>query len=108
MRDDMDIEKMLKQYKSDPGPQVKQSVLSRFNGLYGSGASAREGRWWARPVPLYAFAAAICLAIGLSFFAGRATSLSRQQNTTPTGASTAAYADSLQDIEWHVAPNDLL
>jgi hypothetical protein len=116
MNDDMDIEKMLKQYKSDPGPRVKQSVMNRFVGVHrnrfagahGGEALSGEGRLWKRPVPLYIFAAGVILAIGLSFFAGRMTSLSQQRRTTSMEALPAAHEDSLQNIEWQVAPNDLL
>jgi hypothetical protein len=108
MTDDMDIEKMLKQYRSDPGPQVKQSVMNRFAGVHGDGTPIREDRLWVRPVPLYIFAAGLILAIGLSFFAGRITSPAQHSRTTSMEVLPSAYEDSLQDIEWQVAPNDLL
>jgi hypothetical protein len=109
MKDDMDIEKTLKQYRSEPSPGVKQSVMNRFGRTHrGTGSEVRNDRLWKRPVPLYLFATSILVAIGLAFFAGRMTTLSQSSSGSYPDTRPAAYEDGLQDIQWEIAPNDLL
>ncbi len=109
MKDDMDIEKLLKQYRSDPGPGVKQSLMNHFRKIHGGGKPiAGGGRLWTRPVPLYYLAASVLIAIGLSFAAGRITSASHSPRETVTETYPAPNELGLKDIHWQVAPNDLL
>jgi len=124
MKDDMDIEKTLKQYRSDPSPHVKQSVMNHFAskhgdrreanhgkhpaGFDGGANSAGTGRWWRRPVPLYIFAAGVVLAIGLSFVAGRMTSITHDSSHERTAVQPASYSVDLEDIQWETATNDVL
>lgn len=109
MKDDMDIEKLLKQYRSDPGPGVKQSVMNRFRKIHGGGKPITGGgRLWKRPVPLYYLAASVLIAIGLSFAAGRITSAPHSPREAVTDTYLAPSELGLQDIQWQVAPNDLL
>jgi hypothetical protein len=104
-----DIEKTLKQYRSEPSPSVKHAVMNRFTRVHGvTGSIARNERVWKRPVPLYLFAAGIIVAVGLAFFAGQMTSLSQSPRSSLMETQPAAYDSDLYDIQWEVAPNDLL
>jgi hypothetical protein len=105
MNDDIDIEEVLKRYRSDPGAKVKQAVLSRFTQVFGGARPVKNGvRFWTRPIPLYVAAATIIIAVALSFFAGRRMSPSDRQ----LGPSQETYSTAIQEVEWEAAPNDLL
>jgi hypothetical protein len=109
MKDDMDIEKLLKQYRSDPSPRVKQRVMNRYGRIHGGGRPfARDKRWLTRPVPFYLFAVGILVAIGLSFFAGKMTSPQQNQQSSVMDAQPASIEDELKEVQWEVAPNDLI
>jgi hypothetical protein len=109
MKNDIDIEDVLKRYRSDPGDEVKRSVMSRFKQKRWS---RRRPDWpdgiWKRPVPFYLLAASVLLAVGLSFFVGSRMNPARPQiDSTGPSAPTETFVDA-QELEWEVAPNDVL
>ncbi len=104
MKRDSDIERLLKRYPSDPGPEVKSSVLRRFSRAFATGRPpGHTVGFWKRPIPLYAAAVGVILALGLSFFAGRWAANpegpERIDSYRPVAAST---------VTWEAAVNDLL
>jgi hypothetical protein len=103
MKRDSDIERLLKRYPSDPGPEVKRSVLDRFSRAFASRRSPGHGvRFWNRRIPLYAAAAGVILALGLSFLAGRwAAGHERPEITDANRPATTT-------VTWEPAANDLL
>jgi hypothetical protein len=104
MKRDSDIERLLKRYPSDPGPEVKRSVLGRFSRAFAYGRSpGHEVGFWKRPIPLYAAAAAVILALGLSFFAGRWATAPEMPERVDSIRPAAAAA-----VTWEAAVNDLL
>ncbi len=109
MKDDVDIEKTLRGYRSAPGDRVKQSVMSRFKNSYGNrGPGTGPVGTWKKPVPLYLYVATLVVVVGLSFFAGqRSIHPGRQAGITnepPPEINTVE----LQDLQWESAPNDVL
>jgi len=104
MNEDIDIENILKRYRSDPSPKVRRSVLSRFTHTFGS----REPvSLWKKPIPLYLVAAKIVIAVGISFFAGQRMAQPERQ---PEALHEPIQENSIttQEIKWEVAVNDLL
>jgi hypothetical protein len=99
MRDDFDIEDVLRRRPVKPTARVKQSVLARFNEMCDRGTTRRGAlSAWKRPVPLYLAATALVILVGLSFAAGRITSRLGGEKNIATSP----------DIEWVAAENDLL
>jgi len=53
MNDKLNIEDLLKRFRSDPAPRVKRAVMSRYAELCGRRRSPADAeRLWRRPVPL--------------------------------------------------------
>ena len=112
MKNDFDIENTLKNYEHDTDPRVKRAVLDRF----AQRSPSRMGsRLFHRPVPLYLAAAQIIIALGLGFFIARVLPMARTPSTP--GAKPAVHGSVTQepsatvtakDIEWEIAPNDVL
>ena len=104
MKRDNDIERLLKRYPSDPGPEVKRSVLGRFSRAFAIGRPPGHAvGFWKRPIPLYAAAAGVILALGLSFFAGRWAATPEVSERVDSNRPAAAPA-----VTWEAAVNDLL
>lgn len=109
MRDDIDIEEALKRFESEPGPEVRRSVLARFSQRSGGRrpASGAAG-FWKKPVPLYAAAVCVVVAVGLSFVAGQRTAAIQKPPETLRQPARTLNAGSAPELKWEVAPNDLL
>ena len=109
MNEDIDIEDVLKRYRSDPSPQVKRSVLSRFAHTFESRNSVSNLiSFWKKPIPLYLVAAEIIIAVGLSFFAGQRMSQPQQQVEALHEALQGKSVTTTQEITREIALNDLL
>jgi hypothetical protein len=109
MKDNHDIEDMLKKTDLNPSPRVKDRVLSEFQRTLGSNnARVAKMRFWKKPIPLYAAAASVIILVGLSFVAGQKTA---RPESPPTAAQELSQPDEIktaQDITWAVAERDLL
>ena len=109
MRDDFDVEDVLRRYRTAPSARVKQAVLDHFSQMRGPGTHRRGALgFWTRPIPFYAAAAVLVILVGLSFAAGRSTSRAGDQarpSTSPTGENRLATS---AEIQWVPAENDLL
>lgn len=104
MKRDHDIERLLKRFPGEPGPEVKRSVLDRFAKTFASGRSPRRAAGlWHQPIPLYAAAAALILALGLAFFAGRWVVITEKPQSVESSPAPAAPT-----VTWESAVNDLL
>ena len=107
MRDDYDIEKMLKKFSSEPSPRVRKSVLSAFaQAQRDSNSGPRAVPLWKRPIPLYLAAASLALFMALSFYAGR-------RSSPPAGEIPALNelrhgGEAALEITWSVTERDLL
>ena len=86
MNDKLNIEDLLKRFRSDPAPRVKRAVMSRYAELCGRRRSPADAeRLWRRPVPLYFTLVLIIVAAGLSFVSGQQLS---HRGTNPKDTST--------------------
>ncbi|UCH83946.1 MAG: hypothetical protein JSW50_16150 [Candidatus Latescibacterota bacterium] len=111
MKNDFDIEDTLKRFRHEPDSRVKRSILGRFS----QRAAALSGPGFLRrPVPLYLAAAQIVIALCLGFFVARSLPLSEKVSisddkgsTRMEPAQTPAQAVAAE-LEWEVAPNDIL
>ena len=109
MNEDMDIEEALKRYRSDPSPQVKRSVLSRFTHTFeGRNSVSNLICFWKKPIPLYLVAAQIIIAVGLSFFAGQIVSQPDQPSKVLHEALQEKNITATHEVKWEVALSDLL
>lgn len=110
MRDDIDIEEALKRFENEPGPEVKRSVMARFSQRFrGRQPAPNAAAFWKKPVPLYAAAAVIVVAVGLSFVAGRKTSGPRFVPAVAPGEPARALNTGVApEVRWEAAPSDLL
>jgi hypothetical protein len=124
MRDDFDVEDVLRRYKAEPGARVKKEVLSRFAGMRGNEARLTEARdtgtretgtarrrapgWWKRPVPLYAAAAALVIVMGFSFAAGERRARVERQSSMAGDTLQTENTRGAADTKWVAAENDLL
>ncbi len=109
MNKDIDIEAELRRYRREPGAGVKRSVLSSYADSYRRGVAAGDrGGFWKRPMPLYAAAAMLVAAIGLSFLAGRY--VSRQGGGPAPGWGPSGYEESRAgwDMSFYSTRADLL
>jgi hypothetical protein len=98
MKDEFDVEGSLKDYEHKPSAPTKQSVLAEFE--------KRAGRvaLWKRPVPLYAAAVVLVIAMGFSFAAG-------QRSIPGASPKVTGHEDAVvtsDDIEWTSAVRDFL
>lgn len=105
----LDIEELLKRFRSEPSPRVKRTVLSRYAGRCGRARRvAGAAELWRKPVPLYFVAALIVVAAGLSFVGGQ--KLSRVERSAEE--SSAYMQDTLSGVapeqQWQFAPRDVL
>ena len=109
MKNDLDIEDVLKKYRHKPGRQVKQSVLARFGDRTRLRVKPGIARMWRRPVPLYLVAAQLIIALGLGFFAAKILPVPKgglEAGIEAGEQSPDTFA--AEELTWEVAPNDLL
>ena len=93
MTDHDDLEHTLRRFRHEPADRVRRAVLD-------AGFARSPQPWWRRPVPLYAVAALLAVAVGLSVTVVRG-------GRGPAGgeAGTPAAAEALP---WTVADCDQL
>ena len=109
MNDHRDIEKTLKRFRHRPDPRVRRSVMARFSDKLGpTRAGGRAVFFWTRPVPLYLAAAALVVAVGLSFFAGRQIPLAEVPADTFRSSALDTTLVLPQEMLWEPAQNDIL
>lgn len=113
MNDDIDIERALKEYSSDPSARVKRTVISRFKDVVGgrAGTNLVQGSktgFWRKPIPLFVVTATLVLAAGLSFFAGRKTSAPQPQIKSLPESAQESTKPAAPELTWEVAPNDVI
>ena len=106
----LDIEDMLKRFRKEPGPLVKHAVLARYAERFGreQRATARVGRLWQRPVPLYMAAALAIVFAGISFIAGQKHSRPMRTARSESTAVQDSLANAVINQSWRVAPRDVL
>ena len=109
MKNDIDIEDLLKRYRSDPSQRVRRAVMSRFRETYGRGEEVgRPTVFWRRAVPVYLVTVIIIIAAGVSFFAGwRIPQEKRTQEGLQEPLQKTEITD-VQELKWEVAENDIL
>ena len=108
MNTKLDIENLLKRFRSDPSPRVKRAVLSKYAERCGrTRGTADATRFWRRSVPLYFAATLIVVAAGLSFVGGQ--SLSRREGNPKDSSITMqdSLTDAAPELQWHYAPSDI-
>ena len=108
MRDDYDIENIMKRHGGKPSPRVKREVMDAFMREYRNGERrSRTVGLWKKPVPFYMFAASLALFMALSFYAGKSTS---RQAAEPSGSHELmryrGMVDTLE-ITWSITERDL-
>jgi len=108
MNTKLNIEELLKRFRSEPGPRVKRAVLSKYAERCGrTRGAANAAPFWRRSVPLYFAAALIVVIAGLSFVGGQ--TLSRREGSPKD--SSIIVQDTLTDAapeqQWYCAPSDL-
>jgi hypothetical protein len=118
MKNDLDIEDVLKRYRHKPDSGIKRSILARFADKTRLRVKPHQSGlpgFWHRPVPLYLVAAQIIVAVGLGFFASRFVPVSKVGSETVQERSAHIEAgeqplDALEteELSWEIAPNDLL
>ena len=109
MKNDIDIEDVLKAYRSDPSSRVRRAVMSRFRETYGRGEEAgRPTVFWRHAVPVYLVTIIMIIASGVSFFAGLSIP---QEKRTQEGLQEPLQKTEItevQELKWEVAENDIL
>jgi hypothetical protein len=109
MNDYHDIEKRLKEFKHQPDPGIRRSVLDRFAQTVGlAGSNRYSDPFWARPIPLYLAAAVLCVAVGLSFLAGRQLTLADAPADTFRSGGLDTTTTLPEEVLWQTAPSDIL
>lgn len=106
MKDEFDVEGLLRRYNAGPGEHTKKSVMDRFNRA--RGAHAERGGFWRRPVPLYRAAIVLLLLVGLSFAAGRQFSSGPAARYSGPDQAPALPAAAVDVIDWVPADSDFL
>ena len=109
MKDNHDIEDVLKKSGVTPSPRVKDRVLSEFSRALGNNnARGVKASFWRTPIPLYAVAASVVILVGLSFVAGQKTSRPESPPAAVQELSQPEEIKTAQDIGWTVTARDLL
>jgi hypothetical protein len=105
----LDIEELLKRFRSDPSPRVKRAVLSRYAERYG-GARETAGAvpFWRRSVPLYVVTAVLIFVAGLSFAGGRTLSRRGEDAGNASTIMQDTLIGGVPEQHWYYAPSDLL
>jgi hypothetical protein len=108
MRDDYDIEDILKRHTGKPSARVKREVLGAFRQEHRSSESRRRSvGLWKRPVPFYMLAASLALFMALSFYAGKRTSRPVTEPFAPRDSVRERDAAGTLEITWSIAERDL-
>jgi hypothetical protein len=109
VKDNHDIEEVLKKSRLGPSPSVKKRVLSEFMRSHDAKpAQSVEPGFWRKPIPLYAVAASLVFLVGLSFLAGQKTSRPEVPPIASQELSPPGEIKTAQDITWHITERDLL
>jgi hypothetical protein len=109
MSDNFDVEKALGKYKHTPGEATKQSITDEFGRASTAGNRGRRpAGFWRKPVPMYSVAAALVVAIGLSFVVGQRTSRPDERPAAMAQPSPDTAIMSSHEIEWVRAERDVL
>ena len=104
-----DIEETLKNFRHDPAPDVKRSVMSAYErSIRGRSGGPGAVPFWRRPIPLYLAAGALAVMIAVSFVAGRQTSSHEAATALSHPSEGAASRSEDTELEWAVAERDLL
>lgn len=104
----LDIEELLKRFRSEPSLRVKRTVLSRYAERCSRArrvAGATE--LWRRPVPLYFAAALIVVAAGLSFVGGRKLSRAERSAQEASAYAQDTLTGAAPEQQWQFAPRDV-
>lgn len=108
MNTKLDIENLLKRFRSDPAPRVKRAVLARYAERVGHTRGAADAApFWRRPVPLYFTAALVVVTAGLSFVGGQRLSGGAVSHEASLPAAQDTLTEATPEQEWSYAPNDL-
>jgi hypothetical protein len=108
MNTKLDIENLLKRFRSDPSPRVKRAVLSKYaERCARPRETAGAAPFWRRSVPLYFAATLIVVAAGLSFIGGQ--TLSHREGSPKNSSITMqdSLTDAAPELQWYYAPSDL-
>jgi len=104
----LNIEELLKRFRSEPAPRVKREVMSKYAERCGRAqGTADAAPFWRRSVPLYFAAALIVVTAGISFVGGQ--TLSRREGSPKDSSITMqdTLTDAAPEQQWHYAPSDI-
>jgi hypothetical protein len=105
----LDIEELLKRFRSEPSSRVKRTVLSRYaERCSGAQEIAGAAKLWRRPVPLYFAAALIVVAAGLSFVGGQKLSRAERSAKEASAYVQDTLTGAALEQQWQFAPRDVL
>ena len=105
----LDIEELLKRFRSEPSPRVKRTVLSRYaERCSRTRGVAGAAKLWRRPVPLYFAAALIVVAAGLSFVGGQKLSRAERSAKEASAYAQDTLTSAALEQRWQFAPRDVL
>lgn len=109
MRDDYDIEDVLRSHSSGPSARVKRTVLTAFKDNFKSkGYRYSTVGFWRKPIPLYIVAASLVVLMGISYFAGKRAI---RRDGRPVASKELNRREDIieaKDITWRVTRRDLL
>ena len=109
MRDDYDVEDIMKKYEAGPSPRVKETVMARFKkSMQHRDAHRSHYRFWKIPLPLYAFIGSLLLVAALSFFAGQRISLPHSRPMAPKEQMGDLEEKASEDFTWTITQRDIL
>ena len=107
MNTKLDIENLLKRFRSEPAPRVKRAVLAKYSERYGRARAVADAPFWRRPVPLYFVAGLIVATAGFSFVGGRRLSRGAVSHEASSPAARDTLTEAAPEREWSYAPNDI-
>jgi hypothetical protein len=105
----LDIEELLRRFRSEPNPRVKRTVLSRYAERCSRARGvAGAAELWRKPVPLYFVAALIVVAAGLSFVGGQKLSRAERSAEEASAYMQDTLTSAALEQRWQFAPRDVL
>jgi hypothetical protein len=105
----LDIEELLKRFRSEPSLRVKRAVLSRYAGRCSRARGVvGAAELWRRPVPLYFVTALIVVAAGLSFLGGQKLSRVERSAEEASVYMQDTLSGAAPEEQWQFAPRDVL
>jgi hypothetical protein len=108
MNTKLNIENLLKRFRSEPSPRVKRAVMSRFAERCGrSREAAGAAPFWRRSVPLYFAAVLIVVTAGLSFVGGQKLSGGERISKDSLMVMQDTLTDAAPEQQWYYAPSDI-